>query len=127
MDIKQPDMYTGDQIKELGVRFELLASAIKEETTALEHAALHDPLTNLPNRALFNDRIQYELLNGERLNQKFVLLIGDLNKFKIVNDTLGHHTGDIVLRQASEKLVNTLRKNDTVARLGDFEVCPARA
>lgn len=121
MDIKQPNMYTGDQIKELEVRFELLASAVKEETTALEHAVLHDPLTNLPNRALFNDRIQHELLNGERLNQKFVLLIGDLNKFKIVNDTLGHHIGDIVLRQAAEKLVDVLRKNDTVARLGGDE------
>ncbi len=121
MNIQQPNINSGDQIKELGARFELLASAIKEETTALEHAALHDPLTNLANRVLFNDRLECELLNGERLNQKFVLLISDLNDFKQVNDTLGHHIGDIVIRQVGEKLTGELRRSDTVARLGGDE------
>ncbi|MCK5394813.1 MAG: GGDEF domain-containing protein [Gammaproteobacteria bacterium] len=121
MKIKQPSINKGDQLEELGLRFELLASAIKEETSTLEHAALHDPLTNLANRVLFNNRLEYELLNGERLNQKFVLLISDLNNFKRVNDTLGHHIGDIVIRQAGEKLTGELRRNDTVARLGGDE------
>jgi len=121
MEITQPELDKGDQIEELENRFGLLAAAIQKETLALEYQAFHDLLTNMPNRAHFNNRLQYELLNSERNNQHFVLLISDLNRFKEINDTLGHHIGDLIIQQTALRLQNTLRKNDTVARLGGDE------
>jgi diguanylate cyclase (GGDEF)-like protein len=119
--ILQPRLKKGDQIEELTNRFELLAAAIEKETSELEYQAYHDLLTNMPNRALFNNRLQYELLNGERNNLNFVLMVSDLNHFKEINDTLGHHIGDLVIQKAAERLQHALRKNDTVARLGGDE------
>ncbi|MBE9568661.1 MAG: bifunctional diguanylate cyclase/phosphodiesterase [Proteobacteria bacterium] len=120
-EILQPELKRGDQLEELDKRFELLAAAIEKETAELEYQANHDILTGMPNRALFNTRLQYELLNGERNNQKFVLMISDLNRFKEINDTLGHHIGDMVIKQTAIRLQEALRKNDTVARLGGDE------
>ena len=69
MDISQPKEIYGDPIKELESRFELLASAVQSETAALEHQALHDPLTNIPNRKLLNNRIQQEILQQKPKGQ----------------------------------------------------------
>ncbi|MFV2060465.1 MAG: putative bifunctional diguanylate cyclase/phosphodiesterase [Gammaproteobacteria bacterium] len=121
MEISQPDIDKTDQIKELETRFELLTSAIRNETAELEHQAYHDPLTDLPNRKLLNYRLQSELFKNELTETKFVLLVSDLDRFKEINDTLGHHIGDLVLQQAASRLYNSLRKKDTVARLGGDE------
>ncbi len=121
MEIVQPDFVRTDQLKELETRFELLTSAIRNETAELEHQAYHDPLTDLPNRKLLNYRLQSELFKNELSESKFVLLISDLDRFKKINDTLGHHVGDLVLQQAASRLYNSLRKKDTVARLGGDE------
>ncbi|NOX07967.1 MAG: bifunctional diguanylate cyclase/phosphodiesterase [Gammaproteobacteria bacterium] len=121
MDIQQPESIKKDELLELEDRFELLVNAIKAETAALEHQALHDPLTNMPNRKLLNDRVQLELLKSKYKNSSFLLMVSDLNRFKEVNDTLGHHIGDKVLKQASERLKNALRRDDLVARLGGDE------
>ncbi len=121
MEIVQPDFAKIDQLKELETRFELLTSAIRNETAELEHQAYHDPLTDLPNRKLLNYRLQSELFKNELSESKFVLLISDLDRFKKINDTLGHHVGDLVLQQAASRLYNSLRKKDTVARLGGDE------
>jgi len=121
MEISQPDIEKTDQLKELETRFELLTSAIRMETAELEHQAYHDPLTDLPNRKLLNYRLQSELFKNELSETKFVLFISDLDRFKEINDTLGHHIGDLVLQQAASRLYNSLRKNDTVARLGGDE------
>ncbi|MDH5183648.1 MAG: EAL domain-containing protein [Gammaproteobacteria bacterium] len=121
MAIKQPDIKIRDEILLLEERFKLLANAIKHETEALEYQASHDPLTDLPNRKMLNDRLQGELLRCEIRNSSLVLLISDLNHFKEINDTLGHHIGDLVLQQAAERLYLTVRKSDMVARLGGDE------
>jgi len=121
MDIQQPKLKKQDELLELEDRFELLVSAVKAETEALEHQALHDPLTNMPNRKLLNDRIHLELLKSNYKKTSFLLMVSDLDRFKEINDTLGHHIGDEVLQQASDRLQNSLRKDDTVARLGGDE------
>jgi len=121
MEISQPDIDKTDQIKELETRFELLTSAIRNETAELEHQAYHDPLTDLPNRKLLSYRLQSELFKNELSKTKFVLFVSDLDRFKEINDTLGHHVGDLVLQQAASRLYNSLRKKDTVARLGGDE------
>jgi len=121
MQISQPEIAKTDQLKELETRFELLTSAIRNETAELEHQAYHDPLTDLPNRKLLNYRLQSELFRHELSETNFVLLVSDLDRFKKINDTLGHHVGDMVLQQAASRLYNSLRKKDTVARLGGDE------
>jgi len=121
MEIQQPIFKKQDELLELEDRFELLANAIKAETEALEHQALHDPLTNMPNRKLLNDRIQIEIVKSGYKNSPFLLMVSDLDRFKEINDTLGHHIGDEVLQQASDRLEKSLRKEDVVARLGGDE------
>jgi diguanylate cyclase (GGDEF)-like protein len=111
----------GDEIAILESKFNRLAEAVRSETAALEHQTLHDPLTDLPNRKLLNNRLQQEILRCERSGKPLVLIISDLNRFKEINDTLGHNVGDTVLQQASTRLFRTFRKTDTVARLGGDE------
>jgi diguanylate cyclase (GGDEF)-like protein len=121
MEIVQPRLKKADQIDELESRFELFAFAIRKETEALEHQALHDPLTDLPNRKMFNDQLQGLLLNNTDVNHRFIILLIDLDKFKEINDTLGHHIGDVVLQIAAGRLQNVHRNHDLVARLGGDE------
>ncbi len=111
----------GDEIEVLERNFNRLAEAVESETAALEYQALHDPLTELPNRKLINNRLQQEILRSHRSNKPLVLIMSDLNHFKEINDTLGHHVGDIVLQQAATRLFRTFRKTDSVARLGGDE------
>lgn len=121
MNLKQPELKKGDQISMLEERFNCLAEAVQIETAALEHQALHDPLTELPNRKLLNNRLQQEILRNKRSNKPCTLIISDLNHFKEVNDTLGHHIGDLVLQQAADRLGHVFRQTDSIARLGGDE------
>lgn len=86
-----------------------------------EHQALHDPLTGLPNRALLYNCLQQAINIGRREDKPFALLLVDLDRFKEVNDTHGHHKGDLLLRQLGPRLRNALRDSDTLARLGGDE------
>jgi len=87
----------------------------------LEYIALHDSLTNLPNRNLLLDRVNEAIKSSERNDAQFALFILDLNKFKDVNDTLGHSVGDDLLCNVSTRISNVLRRSDTLARLGGDE------
>lgn len=87
----------------------------------LETLAFTDGLTGLANRALFYDHLQQALLSTERTKIPFALLVMDLDRFKFVNDTLGHHVGDQLLHEVGGRLRSILRKSDTVARLGGDE------
>ncbi len=86
-----------------------------------EHQALHDVLTDLPNRALFRDRVVHALDEARRRGSQVVVLLMDLDRFKEINDTLGHHHGDALLKQVGPRIAAVLRASDTVARLGGDE------
>jgi diguanylate cyclase (GGDEF)-like protein len=86
-----------------------------------EYLALHDPLTDLPNRSLFHDRVNQAILAGKRSGSGVSVIILDLDRFKEVNDTLGHHTGDLLLQELGSRLRHVVREVDTVARLGGDE------
>ncbi len=90
-------------------------------TEALQHQALHDDLTGLPNRVLFADRAAHAIRASLRSGGAMSILVMDLDGFKHVNDTLGHQHGDILLKLVTERLVGCLRAEDTVARLGGDE------
>lgn len=93
----------------------------KESQKKLDHLAHHDPLTGLPNRALFNDRLAHAMQRSAREHQQLALLFIDLDRFKNVNDSLGHHIGDELLKQVSLALTDKVRDGDTLARLGGDE------
>jgi diguanylate cyclase (GGDEF)-like protein len=96
-----------------------LIERLRSQATDREHEALHDALTQLPNRTLFTQRLQ-EALQVPAPNRLAVFLL-DLDGFKVVNDTLGHHTGDQLLRQVAQRLSDTVADHGTVARLGGDE------
>lgn len=93
----------------------------KQKEEVLTHRALHDPLTNLPNRAHFLERLQETVARAETESRLFSVFLMDLNRFKQVNDTYGHHAGDELLKAVAQRLRGTLRETDTVARLGGDE------
>jgi diguanylate cyclase (GGDEF)-like protein/PAS domain S-box-containing protein len=104
------------------------ASAIARDITermgmqrALEHQALHDALTGLPNRALAGDRLQHALSGTARAQSPVAVLFLDLDNFKNINDAMGHQTGDAVLVEVARRLEVTIRPGDTVARFGGDE------
>jgi len=92
----------------------------KAETTIL-HMAYHDALTGLPNRLLFNDRLNVAMSAAQRNNKKFAVMMLDLDGFKLINDSLGHDIGDLLLQSVGNRLRGCLRKSDTVARMGGDE------
>jgi diguanylate cyclase (GGDEF)-like protein/PAS domain S-box-containing protein len=94
---------------------------LEEKKEELFHQAHHDSLTNLPNRTLFRDRLEQAIRSSARNNTKFALLFIDLDHFKDINDSLGHHIGDEVLKKASKRLLQSIRDEDTLARLGGDE------
>ncbi len=93
----------------------------KAQTDALEYQALHDALTGLPNRSLFGDRLRQALLAARRNQKMFGVLLVDLDRFKDVNDALGHDRGDSLLQEVTARLRGVLRATDTIARLGGDE------
>jgi diguanylate cyclase (GGDEF)-like protein/PAS domain S-box-containing protein len=98
---------------------------VKESQDKLDHLAHHDPLTGLPNRLLFHDRLQHAMARaaqgGLKAGRQLAVMFIDLDRFKTVNDTLGHHVGDELLKQVAMLLTGCLRDGDTLARLGGDE------
>ncbi len=94
----------------------------KRTEKQLSYSVLHDPLTNLPNRVLFLDRVRHVMDRARRnKNFMFAIIFLDLDRFKIVNDTMGHNIGDLLLIETARRLKACLRSQDTVARLGGDE------
>ena len=101
--------------------FNNMRKQVHHRQMALEFQAMHDSLTGLPNRALLQDRLEQAIYQAERNETGMSLLLLDLDRFKDINDTLGHPVGDVVLRQVARRLEECLRTTDTVARLGGDE------
>ena len=93
----------------------------KKTEEHIRHMAQHDPLTGLPNRALFSDRLQSAITNAVRDKTGLALMFIDLDKFKPVNDTYGHGVGDLLLQDVAQRMLQCLRDSDTVARIGGDE------
>ncbi|NOY66272.1 MAG: EAL domain-containing protein [Gammaproteobacteria bacterium] len=110
-----------DETQSLIEAFSSMRKQIHIRQTALEHQALHDELTGLPNRNLLFDRVKQHINNTHREDNTMALLMMDLDRFKEINDTLGHQIGDRILEQVSKRIKETLRDTDTVARLGGDE------
>lgn len=96
-------------------------TALTEQSDADRHASLHDPLTGLPNRALFNDRLEQGLAQASRYGWTLAVLFLDLDNFKVINDVYGHEAGDAVLKVISERLKKITRRDDTISRHGGDE------
>jgi len=105
----------------------LVSAAIRDVTERkqleeqLRHQAFHDSLTGLANRALFADRVGHALARSQRYETPVAILLVDLDDFKTINDSLGHHAGDLLLTAVGERLQQCLRSSDTCARLGGDE------
>jgi diguanylate cyclase (GGDEF)-like protein/PAS domain S-box-containing protein len=109
----------GNVVGMIGVSTDISERNALEEQ--LHHQAFHDPLTGLPNRALFMDRLEHALTRANRRGTKVAVLFMDLDNFKVINDSLGHKAGDQLLIAVAERLKACLRPEDTAARLGGDE------
>ncbi|MCJ2101180.1 EAL domain-containing protein [Methylobacterium sp. E-046] len=109
----------GAPLRFVGTQIDI--SARKAAEGQIAHMARHDALTDLPNRALFQERLAHKLAEVHRYGGSCAVMSLDLDKFKLVNDTLGHPAGDALLREVAERLRSALRVEDTVARLGGDE------
>jgi diguanylate cyclase (GGDEF)-like protein len=115
--------FSPDDVNFLQSVANVLAAAIERRRSEAEtrHQALHDPLTGLPNRALFRDRLQHALARSRRHGGTLAVLFLDVDNFKVVNDSLGHEAGDELLTALAPRLAEAVRSGDTVARFGGDE------
>lgn len=102
-------------------RSRIQAERLAQANAELQHQATHDALTQLPNRVLFLDRLEREIAHAERDGRVFSVLVVDLDRFKVINDTLGHAAGDQLLIEIARRLMTSVRTADTVARTGGDE------
>lgn len=114
---------TSEETKNLLDAFDAMRKQVHSRQLVLEHQALHDSLTGLPNRTLLVDRLQHTIFTAKRKSEKLALMMLDLDRFKEVNDTLGHQVGDRLLTKVGALLMDALRETDTIARLGGDEFC----
>ena len=119
IEMSTSEMWIGDQRYFLGIIRDITVK--KKRIEALRHQALHDALTGLPNRTLLEDRIEQAISAARRANATVAILYMDLDRFKEINDTLGHHFGDKVLQHVASSVHGVLRESDTLARLGGDE------
>jgi diguanylate cyclase (GGDEF)-like protein len=119
---------TGDELEAVSENINRLALAVDERESSLRrtqkdlaHLSHHDPLTDLPNRRFFKERLEHALKLAERNKTRLALMFLDLDHFKLINDTLGHDIGDLLLTKVTKRLKNQLREVDTLARIGGDE------
>jgi len=117
LEIVAPKSKYNDELSKLFIAFGIFKEKLKE----LKSLAFFDPLTGLPNRRLFLDRLQMEIANSRRKNRVFTVVFIDLDRFKRINDTFGHDIGDNLLEKITSRFLTAKRENNTLARLGGDE------
>jgi diguanylate cyclase (GGDEF)-like protein/PAS domain S-box-containing protein len=119
-DVREPDATLIQIAESIGSQIGQFIVRMQAEE-AVKYVALHDSVTHLPNRVMFNQRLEQAIAQAQRHARKLALMFIDLDRFKVINDTLGHEIGDVLLREVAERLKNNLRGGDIVARLGGDE------
>ena len=119
-DVREPDDMLIQIAESIGSQIGQYMVRMQAEE-AVKFVATHDALTGLPNRMMFNQRLGHALAQAERYGWRLAVFFIDLDRFKIINDTLGHESGDLLLREVAQRLTDNLRAADTVARLGGDE------
>jgi diguanylate cyclase (GGDEF)-like protein len=121
-DYSQPVTIAGtDEIGALATAFNKMVGAVVEREERIRHQAFHDDLTGLPNRAFLRELLEKAIRAARRESRPLALLMMDLDRFKEINDTLGHQAGDAVLQEIGARIRATVRESDAVARLGGDE------
>ena len=124
------DVYLDKQSPAEEIQTDLLEGFAKLAEIVIQHRAMYeqlalqamrDPLTDLPNRRLFHDRLEQAILRAYRYKEKIAVLLIDLDRFKQINDLLGHHVGDALLREVANRTESCLRRSDTLSRMGGDE------
>ena len=112
------EVRSNDEVGQLATTLNTMQFEIAEREHRIVHQSHHDDLTGLPNRWLANDRLKGAIHRAQRAGRPFSVALLDLSRFKQINDSLGHHVGDVVLQETARRLVARARRSDTVARLG---------
>jgi|GEM_PF-1111116 len=122
-NIRTTGAWDEQDVTMLRIIAEIIGNALarKQSEDRISYMAYHDALTELPNRALFQDRLKIAISHAKRNNQRVSVLMLDLDNFKAINDTLGHHIGDLLLKIVAGRLINCVRGEDTIARMGGDE------
>ncbi len=116
-----PFALVGGRLSALRRRLRRINDELTSALQLIQKMATHDALTALPNRALFNETLVHAIAQAERHGRPLALFFLDLDRFKNINDTLGHGTGDRVLQEAGRRLATVVRASDLIARLGGDE------
>ncbi len=119
-DVREPDTMLLQIAESVGSQIGQFIVRMQAEE-AVKFVAMHDSLTHLPNRMMFNQRLEQAIVEAERQRKRLAVMFIDLDRFKIINDTLGHESGDLLLRDVAQRLTENLRTGDMVARLGGDE------
>jgi diguanylate cyclase (GGDEF)-like protein len=119
-DVREPDAMLIHIAESIGSQIGQFIVRMQAEE-AVKFVAMHDSLTNLPNRVMFNERLEQAIAQAQRHERKLAVMFIDLDRFKIINDTLGHESGDALLRGVAQRITEHLRTGDMVARLGGDE------
>jgi diguanylate cyclase len=115
------DSHLDSKTRRHNQQLEAANEQLEEVNARLQHVAMHDALSGLPNRLLLADRLNQAIAQAERHEGRFALLVVDLDRFKSINDSLGHLAGDAMLKEVARRLAAALRKADTLARMGGDE------
>ena len=119
---ERPDIKVKNEIADLADSFDHMSTEIASRESRIMDLAYRDTLTGLPNRTMFHDRLNQAIHTTQRVGKPLTIMLMDLDRFKYVNDSLGHHIGDLLLQEVAQRLLKSLpRKSDTVARLGGDE------